>query len=541
MSAPSAADPLALAVAAPAALADALDAPEAHEGERDVLELMLRQTRRMLARDVDPARIEARGLIGDDLVAAAAEAGLFGMTIPEAYGGAELSLKAACRVVEEVARRDRSLAIMVGLHAGLGTRPIVELGGEVVRARFLPSLATGERIASFAATEPGAGSDLMAIRTTGRAVAGGIRLDGEKAYVTNGGLAGVFTVLAATPGLGGARAHSLVCVARETAGLRVGAEEDKLGIRASSTVSLHLEGAVAPDDQILGERGKGIDQAHATLAWGRTLMAAGCVGTARAALDATLAHVCARRQFGRAIGDFAATRAHVADMAARLFAMESIVRWVGHALASGQPIDALSTVAKVFCSEGAFAICDRAVQLHGALGFVEPTGVARMLRDCRVTRIFEGANDVLLVRAGAALVATHTPLVHRLEAGLAPSLRDAASAWDGAVARLSRAIALARDAHGVSIVRRQLVLQRLAAASVDLHAAAASLARVASGSGEHRVLLASHATARLVADAERSLASIGASASEETRALAITESLYRNVDLTAPERLDMPS
>ncbi|MBI3180108.1 MAG: acyl-CoA dehydrogenase, partial [Deltaproteobacteria bacterium] len=256
---------------------------------------------------------------------------------------------------------------MIGLHSGLGTRPLVELGDPDLARKILPEIAAGSRVAAFAATEAEAGSDLTGIRTTGTLVGAGIRLDGEKSYVTNGGFAGCFTVLARTPGLGGARAHSLVFVPRETPGVSVGPEEEKLGIRGSSTVTVTFDGALVQRSMILGEPGKGVEQAHAALAWGRTLMAAGCVGTARKALELALSHVTTRRQFNRPVGEFGASRAHVARMASRLYAAETLVRWVGQALADGQAIDELSLFAKVLGSESSFEICDRALQLHGAL------------------------------------------------------------------------------------------------------------------------------------------------------------------------------
>lgn len=373
--------------------------------EAEVLAVALDQVRRFLAREVDADAIDREARIPPATVGAAARAGLFGLTIPGEYGGAGLSLKATCRVIEELARGDRSVAIMAGLHAGLGSRPLVELGAPALKDRYLPAMAAGERVASFAATEAGAGSDLAAVRTTGTIEGDAVRLVGEKSYVTNGGFAGVFTVLARTPGLGGARAWSLVCVPREAPGVTVGPEEHKLGIRGSSTVTVRFDDVRVPRDHLVGEVGRGLDHAHRALAWGRTILSAGCVGTARAALDATVAHVASRRQFGRPIGAFGATQGHVADMAARLYAMESLVREVGESEAAGAPIDRASSVAKVFCSEAAFEACDAAVQLHGALGFIEPAGVARLLRDCRITRIFEGANDVLLTHLGASELA----------------------------------------------------------------------------------------------------------------------------------------
>ena len=443
--------------------------------EAELLTALLPQVSRFLATHVDGYAIDHDGQIPLSVRTGLARLGLFGMTIPEAYGGAGLSLGAACRVVAELARVDRSVAIMVGLHAGLGTRGLVELGSPSLQARWLPRLASGECIAAFAATEAGAGSALTSITTTGSLVDGALRIDGEKSYVTNGGFAGLFTVLVRTKGLGGDRAQSLVCVPGDTPGVIRGAEEKKLGIRGSSTVTVTFDGVRVPLDHILGKPGDGMRQANSLLSWGRTLMSAGCVGAARGALDATRAHVLSRRQFGSPIGEFAATRAHVAWMWARTWAMDALVRSVGNAQSEGDGIEFESTLAKVFCSEGAFEVCDRAVQMHGALGFLEETGVPRILRDTRITRIFEGANDVLLLRIGAAALG---------DAALVRSGRRGRYCFEDSkigqriddVARsVKRAIEEIRDRLGVGAVRHQLALQRIARAVLCVRAASASI------------------------------------------------------------------
>ena len=289
---------------------------------------------------------------------------------------------------------------------------------------------------------------------------------------------------------------------------------------------------MVPRGMILGEAGRGIDQAHAALSWGRTLMAAGCVGTARAALDLALSHVTSRRQFGKPIGDFTASRAHVARMAARLYASETLVRWVGHALASGQPIDELSLAAKVLCSEASFEICDRALQLHGALGFIEPTGVARLLRDCRITRIFEGANDVLLVRGGAAVLGRKpAPTPARLP--LPGPLEREAKAWEALRARFSDATQSVRTEHGVGVVRHQLVLQAVARANLALLAALGCLLRAQARPDE--LGLARHAAEDLLFEAEQHLNELGRAVRDEARVHAVSDQLYAPLSRASKE------
>lgn len=492
----------------------ALSSPGRDAAERDLLAMLSEQVAHFLAREVDSVAIEAAGKIPRAVREAAAARGLFGLTIPAEYGGLGLSLKGASHAVQRVAQADAAVGIMIGLHAGLGTRGLVTFGAPAQKDRWLPALARGECVASFAATEAGAGSDLGAIRTTARAHGDGMRLDGEKSYVTNGGFAGLFTVLAATPSLGGARAQSLLCVPRDAPGVEVGPEEDKLGIRASSTVTVRFEDVPVAMDQVLGAPGRGMTQAHDVLAWGRTLMAAGCVGIAESALRKSVEHVGLRRQFGRPIAEFGAVRAQVASMAARIFAMETLAREAG-SCEDDASLEALSAMAKVFCSEGTFEVCDRAIQLHGALGFIESAGVSRLLRDCRITRIFEGANDVLLVRLGASALSGARLTREWTSPGACASL-DAR--WLGAVADLRRT-------YGVRAVSHQLVLQRVARAAIALRAADAALRRAAEDGRAESAALAALAADELMEEGNRQLDGLRTVGEAEARAEAVASTV----------------
>lgn len=495
----------------------------AEEAGDEIVDLVLEQVRR-LGRRIDPRAIDRDAHLPASLIEDAATVGLFALTIPQEHGGLGLSLGAACQVVAELAAVDRSLATTVGLHCGLGTRGLVDFGGEALRGRFLPAFASGRRIGAFSATEPGAGSDLTAIRTQARVDGKELVVDGEKAFVTNGAFAGAFTVLARTPGLGGARAWSLLLVPRETPGVEVGPEEHKLGIRGSSTTGVRFEGVRLPRDHLLGTPGAGMQHAHRLLEWGRTLMAAGCIGTARTALAKSVAQVTTRRQFNRPIGTFQVVRGQVAAMASELRAMERLIEHVGGLEAQRAPIAMASAAAKVACSEGAFRICDRAVQLHGALGFVEDAGVALLLRDCRVTRIFEGANDVLLVRIGTALASSVPGMERRLhdERGDGAEIFERElDAWHDADARLGAALSRARRRSGIALVREQLLLARLAEAHVWLLQASAVMA--SGGAPDPRD---AHATMLLSERAHRALDAAEHADTDAARDRAVTEVLY---------------
>lgn len=433
-----------------------------------VLAEMLASTRRFLAHEVDARAHDREGKLPEHVLEGARELGLFGLSIPERWGGLGLSLGEIAAVVAEVARADRSLATTIGLHAGLGTRALIDLAPEPVLDEWLPSLAAGVRLAAFAATEPGAGSDLSAVRTAVRRTPSGLRLHGEKAYVTNAALAGVFTVLARDADAPG-RPSALVLVPREADGVDVGSEERKMGLRASSTCSVRLDGALVPADHLLSARG--LDDAHRALAWGRVLLSAGCLGSARAALDRALAHSVERRQFGRPLIEHGSVRHHVASIAAAEAMIDTLLSRACAAAPGELPMQAGAL--KVLASELAGEACDRAVQLHGALGFLEDPGVALLARDCRVTRIFEGANDVLLVRHGTAVLAGRG--LPRDTSGCAGVI---GTQLEALASRLEESVLAARRRHGVVAVRHQTMLQSLARADLWLHAAGAALSAV---------------------------------------------------------------
>lgn len=410
-----------------------------------MLEPFLQTLDRFARERVDALGIDAAGSIPAAILTDLAELGVFGLPIPTEYGGAGVSLAGVCAVVERLARHDRSIAVSCGLHMGLGTRGLVAFGAPSLKDRFLPELASGKRIGAFATTEPSAGSDLGGIRTRARPAGARLRVDGEKIYVTNGGFAGLVTLTVSTPDLGGARrGHSLIVLEPDAPGVEVGPEEDKLGLRGSSTVSLRFDGVEVEPTQVVGEPGAGMRQLTHVLTWGRTIMAAGCVGAARAALARAEDHVRTRHQFGKPLAAQPVVKAQLTEMASSLLAAEAIVTRAAETDEADRL--RLSLAAKVFASEASGRITDRAVQLFGGLGFIEETGIPLLLRDVRITRIFEGANDVLLTHLGA--IETADPFAAPREA------------WS-VETRLAELSAEIRSQHGLQILRRPLELHRL--------------------------------------------------------------------------------
>lgn len=451
---------------------DLLLSPALDAAEMETVELLLDAIRTWLGRSVDPFAIDAAGKMPPEVLDAAKDMGLFGLGIPEEYGGAGLSMTAVTRVIEEIARVDRSVATAIGLHNGLGLQGLIRFGSQDLKREVLPKMAAG-MIGAFSATEAEAGSHIAGLKTTAVDQGDGTLLvNGEKIYVTNGGFAQVYTVLVRSPGLGGARrGTSVLLVDRDTPGFSVGREEHKLGIKASSTTTLLFEDARVPLSRVIGEPGKGLEQLAQILAWGRTVMAAGTLGTAKAAYDTAVAHALTRRQFGRPIAKFGLVREKVAWMRAQLYGAESAVRLTTQIEGLGRDITWESSIAKVLGSETAWAVSDDALQTMGGAGYMEEAGVARALRDGRITRIFEGANEVLrghIASAAfdkrAAAAAGEAPL-------LAPSivtaeLADEAARVDAFGARIDETVAALRERLGIRVFNHQVLLGALADAYI---------------------------------------------------------------------------
>lgn len=345
--------------------------------------------------------IDAGGQIGDEVFEQLNELGVWGLTLPLFAGGLGGSLADATHVVRALAEADRSVATTVGLHLGLGTRALVRFGDRRLQQELLPDLASGQCIAAFATTEPQSGSDVSKLNTRLTVRGNHLVLNGEKAYVTNGGFAGLLTVTARCDGDESLeRGCAMVALRADSAGLTRGHEEVKLGLRGSSTTGFFFDEVKVPRSQLLGTPSTGRSQLEHTLSWGRTLLSAGCLGTATDALERARRHTNLRHQFGRPLDQQPVVRAHLASNTVMVSAMAALVAHTAHQRDDGD-LHRWSVSAKWFCSEQAFNVVDTAVQLHGAGGFLEHTGLPLMLRDVRVTRIFEGANDVLLTHAGS--------------------------------------------------------------------------------------------------------------------------------------------
>lgn len=352
------------------------------------------------------ARWDREGTFPHEVVPELAELGLLGLTVPEEYGGSGLDTVSAAVAVERVAWGDASVALTVAAHNSLCTAHILLFGSPEQRRRYLPVLARGAALGAWCLTEPHAGSDAAAIRT--RADRRGDRyvLNGTKAFVTQGSVAGVYVVLARTGGEGPGGISAFV-VERGAPGLRVGKKEDKLGLRASDTAEVVFEDVEVPEENRLGAEGEGYAQAMRVLEGGRIGIGAMAVGIGRAALEAAVEYAKNRVAFGKPIAQFQAVQWMLADSAVELDAAWLLVLRAAWLADRGLPFRKEASMAKLYASEAAHRATDRALQVHGGYGYIRGYPVERYYRDVRLCEIGEGTSEIQrLIVAKSVLQAT---------------------------------------------------------------------------------------------------------------------------------------
>jgi alkylation response protein AidB-like acyl-CoA dehydrogenase len=358
---------------------------------------MLRDTVRQLAEDkIAPraAEVDATGEFPWDVYDALRKAELHAVHIPEEYGGAGADSLATALVIEEVARACASSSLIPAVNK-LGTTPVLLAGSEELRRQVLPPVAAGEAMFSYALSEREAGSDAAAMKT--RAVRDGDTwvLNGAKSWITNAGVSTYYTVMASTDPAAGPNGISAFVVHKDDPGFSVGAKERKLGIKGSPTCEIYFSDCAIPADRIIGEPGTGFKTALRTLDHTRLTIGAQAVGIAQGAIDAALAYVKERRQFGKAIAEFQGVQFMLADMAMRTEAARQLV-YVAAAKAERDDPDLTfaSATAKVMASDAAMAVTTDAVQLFGGYGYTKDFPVERMMRDAKITQIYEGTNQI---------------------------------------------------------------------------------------------------------------------------------------------------
>jgi alkylation response protein AidB-like acyl-CoA dehydrogenase len=334
-----------------------------------------------------------------------ADLGIFGITIPEEYGGSGGDHLTYCVVLEELGRGDSSVRGIVSVSLGLVAKTILSEGTAEQRAEWLPRLCSGADLACFALTEPDTGSDAGALSTRATAVDGGWRIDGAKMFITNGTWASVALVFARTGGPG-PKGVSAFLVPLPSEGLQVTEIHGKLGLRGQATAMLSFDDVFVPASAMLGgERaeGRGFSIAMAALAKGRMSLAAGCVGIIQGCLDAATAYALQREQFGRKIASFQLVQQLLADISVEADAARLLTWRVADLIDRGQPFATESSTAKLFASEAAVRAANAALQVFGGYGYIDEYPVGKYLRDARVTTVYEGTSQIQKLIIGRAL------------------------------------------------------------------------------------------------------------------------------------------
>jgi acyl-CoA dehydrogenase family protein 9 len=456
---------------------------------------------------------DVKGDMPPEFIQQMREFGLFSFVIPEQYGGLGFSSSAYSRAIQELAKHEGSIAITAGAHSSIGMRGLLLYGNDEQKSRYLSKLASGEMIAAFCLTEPGSGSDAASIKT--HAVRKGDKwvLNGEKLWITNGGIADFFTVFAKTDTKEGKMTAFIVT--RDMGGVTNGPHEDKMGLRANSTTTILLENVEVADANVLGEVGKGFKVAMRILNAGRTGLGGGSVGAMKHAIELSTKQAKQRTQFGQPISDFGLIKQKIGHMVVECFAAESTVSLVAGLVDQGYEDYAVeAAISKVFATEALWRTIDEALQVAGGNGFMREFPYERMMRDCRINRIFEGTNEIL--RLFIALTAmndvgqglkeissslgnvftdpikgfgvlseyarrrmSYATGVGKSELSKAhPELKAAAVVFNDGTRQLATFTDRLLRKHGKKIVDRQFATRRLADIMIDLFALAATISRV---------------------------------------------------------------
>ncbi len=431
--------------------------PKMDPDEEENLSMILGSIREFFKDKVDSAEIDRTGEIPAEVLDGLNELGVMGMSIPEEFGGYGFSSTAYNRVFEEVAARDASLGVTVGGHQSIGLKALLLHGTEEQKKRFLPKLASGEWLAGFALTEPGAGSDAAGIQT--KAIQDGpdgqYTLNGSKIWITNGGLANFFTVFAKTPvGEDGKENITAFIVTRDMPGFASGREEEKLGIHGSSTTELTFDNVKVPQDYVIGPLGKGFKVAMEVLNSGRLGLAAGCAGGVKRLAAMSAEYAQNRKQFNTAIADFEMIQHKISDMVVDAFVAESMVYLTTGLIDRGDVDYSIeSAMCKVFASEAVWRAANEGMQIAGGLGYSKEYPYEQTLRDARINLIFEGTNEVLRAFIALAGMQEHGEYLKKVGKALQSPLSAMGLLTDFAIHRIKGRVATQR-LEGISEVLR---------------------------------------------------------------------------------------
>ncbi len=339
---------------------------------------------------------DVAGELPDEFIDELKEFGMFGLVIPEEHGGMGLGNMAYSRTLQEVAKYDASVAVTIGAHSSIGMRGLLLFGTDDQKERYYEKLASGEMIAAYCLTEPGAGSDAAAIKTTAVQEGDHWVLNGNKLWITNGGIGQFFTVFAKTPEEGGRGKMTAFIVTSDMEGFSIGPHEDKMGLRSSSTTTVHLDNVRVPDNNVLGEVGQGFKVAMMILNSGRTGLGGGSVGAMKHLIQLATKQANERKTFGQPISSYGLVKKKVGQMVIDCYTSEAVVTMVGGLIDAGyEEYQVEAAISKVYATECLWRTADEALQIAGGNGYMREYPYERIVRDCRINRIFEGTNEIL--------------------------------------------------------------------------------------------------------------------------------------------------
>ncbi|KAI1891005.1 hypothetical protein AGOR_G00159410 [Albula goreensis] len=512
--------------------------PEVSNEELDEIKQFVSPVERFFSEDVDSKRIDHEAKIPPETLNGLKELGLFGIQIPEEYGGLGLSNTMYARL-GEIISLDGSIAVTLAAHQAIGLKGILIAGNEEQKAKYLPKLATGEYVAAFCLTEPGSGSDAASIQTRATLAEDGkhFLINGSKIWISNGGMADVFTVFARTEVVDneGQKKDKITAfiVEREFGGVISGKPEDKLGIRGSNTCEVVFDNTKVPVENVIGEVGGGFKVAMNILNSGRFSMGSAGAGMIKKLIELTAEYAGTRKQFNKSLSEFGMVQEKFAVMAQNAYVMESMAYLTAGMMdRPGVPDCSLeAAMVKVFSSEGGWVCCSEALQVLGGLGYTKNYPYERYLRDCRILLIFEGTNEILRMyialtgmqyagkiltqkvkemkkgNIGVVLEVVGQQLVdsiiRKVDLGLTgpdgvvhPSLADSAKKFEENVYLFGTTVKSLLYRFGKTIVDEQLVLKRVADVLINLYAMTAVLSRASRSvsiglrNHDHEVLLA---------------------------------------------------
>ncbi|MFJ7930649.1 acyl-CoA dehydrogenase family protein [Peribacillus sp. NPDC096448] len=361
------------------------------------MQQMKEMIRNFVEREVEPfaIQIEEEDAIPEHLVEKAKDLGLFGISIPEQYGGIGLNAVGKATVLEQLGRTHNGFVSLISAHTGIGSTGLVKLASEHLKNKYLPEMAAGTKIGAFALSEPGAGSDATNLATSAEKKGDYWVMNGTKHFITNGPIADVYTVFALTDKDKGAKGGiTAFLVERDFPGLNVGKKDKKMGLRGSYTSQVIFEDCIIPEENVIGEVGMGYISALKILGEGRVGLAARAVGSSGKLIELSAKYAKERIQFGKPIADNQAIQWMLADMATETEAARALTMMAAQKIVEGKKVIKEASMAKLFASDVFNRVADKAVQIHGGMGYMAEYPVERFYRDARITKIYEGTNEI---------------------------------------------------------------------------------------------------------------------------------------------------